>query len=186
MKNNIINCYKFLVCVLIVYSLLGCKKSYDNNNFITKYNLIKQNTIPIQLNDLLKYEIDDLDLELYKLNYEENYKWVYDEDIKAINSGHYKFLLKSDFNNNGKEDLIIVCRDSKYQNSYLIILEKDVNDKVYSYINHFKFSFFKIFIYGDKKDKEIILHYQASTDWIEEIKWDGKKYHLKIRDPYGP
>lgn len=143
-----------------------------------------QFVLPSNLAHLKLYSINDLQKKDYELSHKNSAKTIMDSDLKGLNTGFMTFLIKGDFNSNKKQDVAAIYRDpieNKYV--YLIIFEKSKHK--YIYIQHFKFKYYKAFL-TNASSKIIYVYFQNQTDWMIKIKWNGNKYQIIPKDPYGP
>ncbi len=185
---------KIIIFSILAISFLNINILNSEQKFVYYNDLILKNA-PKELHNLKVLEEDDLSLEVYRKYFPRMPKRAQKADIEGYRSGGFKSFIEGDFNNNGKRDIVLACIEPSRENSYILIFEEQSKDD-FKFIKYFKFHYFVVFISGERnnqndnwtreKRNELYIGFQAQTDWVESIIWNGRRYIIEPKDPYGP
>jgi hypothetical protein len=189
MNNNRLKKIFFLMLIINIYF-----HSYGQNN--TDLNNIIHKIFPKELYTLKILEEKNLNLDLYTKNFPGDGEWLHEADLKSFRAQVFKSFIEGDFNNNGKKDIVISCIEPSFKKSYIVIVEEEQKNK-YLFIKYFKFNHPLTFIIAKIFDQKgeaiqvnqkdgILFGFPAEFDSGGLIKWNGRRYIIEPRDPFGP
>jgi hypothetical protein len=173
--------------LLILLFLCNFFNVYANNDTssdlkkeIKNWNIILKEILPPEIININIVTEDDIIIYKGYGRDDSSSNTIYEMNLEAYKNKHALSFIKGDFNKNGKEDIAFSCIDNN-KSSYLIIIEKD--DKGYKLLEHIKFQPQIFFINFSRSyaDKLAIL-FQAGTDWVWYVYWDGKKFVVEEDD----
>ena len=169
-----------LLLIIFNYAINACA---DSEKEIKYWDVVlKEAIVPELKNIKLATEEDLLIFKDYGKD-KKNGEFIYKLNLEAYQNKEMFSFLKGDFNKNGREDVALACRDTLKGISYLVILEKDKNK--FRLIKYLSFKAKVFYIAGGNQYIDIL--FQAGTDWMEQVYWNGRDYVIKERDDvYGP
>ncbi|MBI4825903.1 MAG: hypothetical protein HY807_05715 [Nitrospirae bacterium] len=167
-----------VVILLLLIFYYGSNACADSGKDITYWNLVlKEVTTPELKNIKIASEEDLIIFKDYGIG-KRNGELIYQSNLEEYrNKGMFSYF-NGDVNGNGKEDAILACVDTGKGISYLVILEKDGNE--FHLIKYFPFKAKVFYIAGVNQYIDIL--FQAGTDWMEQVYWNGSDYVIKERD----
>ena len=149
---------KIFIFLMLVYPIMLCSK---NSNYY--WNEIIEKNLPKELKNIKIVERKDI---------------TDPDNLFAFDNYNPDIVIKDDFNNNKKEDIVIPCISKNDKNKwYIIIFEKNNNE--YTYITFFEFNFKSLYIMKDigKDNKKLIRVGQSfASDVATYIYWKNGKY----------
>jgi hypothetical protein len=173
---------KILILSLIIF-IYGINACAGTEKEIKYWEAALKETITPELNNIRIATEEDLQIFKDYGKDKKNGEFIYRLNLEAYQNKEMFSFIKGDFNTNGKEDVALACRDPLKGYSYLVILEKDNNK--YRLIKYFEFKARVFYIAGVNQYIDVL--FQAGTDWMEQIYWNGSDYVIKKRDDfYGP
>jgi hypothetical protein len=173
---------KIMILLLIIFSY-AINVCADSEKEVNYWDVVLKEAITPELKDIKLATEEDL---LIFKNYgkdKKNGEFIYKLNLEAYQNKEMFSFFKGDFNKNGKEDVALACRDALKEISYLVILEK--NENTFRLIKYLPFKAKVFYIAGGNQYIDIL--FQAGTDWMEQVYWNGSDYVIKKRDDvYGP
>jgi hypothetical protein len=170
MKSRVI-ILLFLFCTFNVFA--NNETDSDLRQEIKSWEIILKGILPPDLKHI--HIVTEEDIKIYRTfaKNESSGNLLYEAQLKAYKSGRFLSFLKGDFNKNGREDIAFACIDTNNESSYLIIIEKEENK--YKLVEKLKIQASVFFIGGIYEDK-LMIAFQADTDWIWLVSWNGNKF----------
>ncbi len=107
------------------------------------------------------------------------------EDLEEFQEGGYTFVLRGDFDKNGKADIAFVGKSQTNNNAFFAILEIDTNKVVRRFFQD-DFCPNKAVLMIDPslipRTDVIVVHCSMSGDYCANVYWDGQQYVIRNCD----
>lgn len=147
----------FFFILLLLYPIITYSKDSNEN-----WDEIIKKTVPKELTNIRVIEKKDI---------------IDPDNLNAFNKYNPNIIIKDDFNNNGKEDMVVPCISKNDKDSwYILIFEK--SNCSYLLIAYFQFNVKSIYVFkpGKTKKKLIRVGQSFASDAWSYIWWKNGRY----------